>query len=240
MEWYEILVRLVFAVLSGFIVGLERERKHRPAGIKTHVLVCTGACLISLMQCQIVEDIIVKISQNPELSAALKADYGRLGAQVISGIGFIGAGTILHNKGSIKGLTTAATLWLVACLGLTIGMGYYMISFFTLAIVMIMLFTLKFAQARLQNREGTKILEFRFVNKKDTLNIISSYMSSKFIAVKRIEFIEESEAVYNGMPIQRCFYTIQLPRTIEASSVITDLNMENDIIYVSEAEPDPE
>lgn len=238
MQWYDVLIRLLLAVAAGFIVGLEREHNHRPAGIKTHVLVCTGACLISLMQVQIVEEVVRRVADDPNLANALKSDYGRLGAQVVSGIGFLGAGTILHTKGYIKGLTTAAALWLVACLGLTIGMGYYMISLMTLAIVMIMLLTLEFVQNFLQKREGTKVVEFRFVSKKETLNIINAYMANKFITVKRIEFLNESDVTYGGQHVQRCLFYIVLPRAVELSTVITDLNSENDIVYASEVEPE--
>ncbi len=108
---YEIVLRLSLAFIIGFFVGFEREHRHRPAGIKTHVLVCIGAALISILQSKMVDDIIAQVAEKPELAAVLKSDYGRLGAQVISGIGFLGAGTILRTKGSIKGLTTAATLW---------------------------------------------------------------------------------------------------------------------------------
>ncbi len=106
---YEIVLRLSLAFIIGFFVGFEREHRHRPARIKTHVLVCIGAALISILQSKMVDDIIAQVAEKPELAAVLKSDYGRLGAQVISGIGFLGAGTILRTKGSIKGLTTAAT-----------------------------------------------------------------------------------------------------------------------------------
>ena len=128
MTWYEILFRLGVALIIGLIIGFEREHHHRPAGMKTHIMVCMGAAIISIIQILISEETIAKIAEDPSLSEALKVDMGRLGAQVVSGIGFLGAGTILQYRGSIKGLTSAATLWLTACIGLAAGMGYYFLA----------------------------------------------------------------------------------------------------------------
>lgn len=109
-----ICVRIVFAVVCGGIIGLEREGKGHAAGFRTHILVCVGAALMTMTGQYITS----------ELNAA--SDPARLGAQVISGIGFLGAGTIITTRRNhIRGLTTAAGLWASACLGLTIGIGFY-------------------------------------------------------------------------------------------------------------------
>lgn len=109
-----IIVRLCLAMLFGGIIGFERERKKRPAGLRTHILVCIGATLTMITNQYIVE--ILQMGGDPT----------RLGAQVISGIGFLGAGTIIvTGKQQVKGLTTAAGLWASACMGLAIGIGFY-------------------------------------------------------------------------------------------------------------------
>lgn len=109
-----ICLRIVFAVICGGIVGLEREGKGRAAGFRTHILVCVGASLMTMTGQYITQ--ILNASSDP----------ARLGAQVISGIGFLGAGTIITTKRNhVRGLTTAAGLWASACLGLTIGIGFY-------------------------------------------------------------------------------------------------------------------
>ena len=144
----EIVIRLVLAVIVGGIIGYERERQQRAAGFRTHILVCLGATIISLLQIDIGNKAIAMIEVNKELSEVIKIDYGRLGAQVITGVGFIGAGAIIHTKGNIKGLTTAATLWVVACLGLSIGMGEYYISIFGAIIIVVTLVFLK----RIENK----------------------------------------------------------------------------------------
>ena len=106
--------RLLLAMLFGGIIGLERGRRRRPAGFRTHILVCMGA---ALAMC---------ISQYLAITLGQSTDISRLGAQVINGIGFLGAGTIVvTGRQQVKGLTTAAGLWASACMGLAIGAGYY-------------------------------------------------------------------------------------------------------------------
>lgn len=110
----EILLKLFLAVLFGGIIGLERESHHRWAGFRTHILVAMGSCLIMITSIEI-----------GQMYAATMADPGRIAAQVVSGIGFLGAGTILHSSSRIRGLTTAATLWAMAGIGLAVGAGLY-------------------------------------------------------------------------------------------------------------------
>lgn len=115
MEWdmWNIILRLFLALLCGGVLGIERGRKKRPAGFRTYMLVCLGAALVMMT--------------NEFISKSFSmGDPTRMGAQVISGIGFLGAGTIIvtgHNR--VKGLTTAAGLWAAACIGLAIGIGFY-------------------------------------------------------------------------------------------------------------------
>ena len=137
MSWWEQGLRLLLAVIIGCVIGIERERKNRPAGMRTHVLVCVGASIIAIMESLMIADTIT-LNMNNE-STGIAISYGRISAQVISGIGFLGAGTIFISQKKIAGLTTAASLWNVACLGLAVGMGYYIISLAGCAIVIITL-----------------------------------------------------------------------------------------------------
>lgn len=108
-----IVVRILTALVIGGILGIERGRKNRPAGLRTYMLVCVGACLIMLTNQYVVQ-------------SGGSGDPVRLGAQVVSGIGFLGAGTIVVTKhNQIKGLTTAAGLWAAAGIGLALGIGFY-------------------------------------------------------------------------------------------------------------------
>lgn len=111
-----IALRLLSAMIVGALIGLEREYTHRPAGLRTHILVALGACVASLM------------GQMLFVQYGASSDPARLSAQVITGVGFLGAGTIMKEGASVKGLTTAASVWAVACLGIAAGFGYYALA----------------------------------------------------------------------------------------------------------------
>lgn len=113
----ESLLKLTLAIILGGLIGGEREYKNRPAGLRTHMLVCIGATLVQITG--------INFYNYFYANTNFSIDPMRLGAQVISGIGFLGAGTIIKEGVSIRGLTTAASIWLVGCLGLTIGSGLY-------------------------------------------------------------------------------------------------------------------
>ena len=118
-----LILKLVLAFVSGTLIGIEREKHGRPAGLRTHILVCTGACLMMVVS----EGVFFKFGH---LSAegVVRLDPGRIGAQIITGIGFLGAGVILKEGVSVRGLTTAACLWYVAGLGMAFGMGMFLIG----------------------------------------------------------------------------------------------------------------
>lgn len=126
-EW-EIAARLLLSCVLSGLIGLERESHGRPAGLRTHILVSLGSCLVMLVSIF-------------GFSFAKVSDPGRLAAQVVSGIGFLGAGTILREGATVKGLTTAASLWVVAGIGLAMGSGFYSAGLIvTLFSVLILLF----------------------------------------------------------------------------------------------------
>src|SRR5690554_3428112 len=150
--YQEIVLRLVLSAFIGGLVGMEREASNRPAGLRTHVLVSLGACLIML----------ISIDGFHNSGLFYKSDPARLAAQVVSGIGFLGAGTILRTGNTIKGLTTAASLWVCAGIGLAIGSGYYVGGLTTAAIV---LFSLK----------GLSGIEKKFFKKKDKILVVQCH-----------------------------------------------------------------
>ncbi len=122
------IVRLVLAAVLGGIIGLERELKHRPAGLRTNMFICFGAALFTVL--------------SDALAVAHLGDHTRIAAQIIPGIGFIGAGSILHSRGLTTGLTTAATLFVVASVGMAAGGGLYLTAIFSTGVVLIALFSL--------------------------------------------------------------------------------------------------
>ena len=136
----EIFLRLLCAMIVGLIIGTEREYTHRPAGMRTHILVALGSCAVMI---------------TGELIFAEYKAYGampdpaRLSAQVITGVGFLGAGTILREGPSVKGLTTAASLWSVACLGIAAGAGYFSVAIAGMVLIFITLTIFEVLQFKL-------------------------------------------------------------------------------------------
>lgn len=227
----EIIIRLVLAVIIGGIIGYERERKNRAAGFRTHILVCLGATIISLLQIDIGNKAIAMIEANKELSEVIKVDYGRLGAQVITGVGFIGAGAIIHTKGTIKGLTTAATLWVVACLGLAIGMGEYEISVFGAIIIVITLVFLKRIENKFISKNIINKVEIKYKNIDDLSVEIQKYFENENLKVKIIEYILEKENNDKETYIH-AIYTILKPGYVKLDKIIEGLKSNENIICI--------
>lgn len=130
----EIIWRLTLSVILSGLIGLERQMQRRNAGLRTHILVCMGSCLIMLTSLYVF-DIYKGIAV---------VDPSRIAAGVITGIGFLGAGTIIRESQKIIGLTTAASLWVVAGIGLAVGTGFYIAGIFSTVLVLVVLFILRF------------------------------------------------------------------------------------------------
>jgi putative Mg2+ transporter-C (MgtC) family protein len=113
----ESIFRLGLAAALGGLIGLEREASGKPAGFRTNLLICLGAALVT--------ELSIGVARDVTLPGGFRSDPGRLAAQIVSGIGFLGAGTIIRSRGSVVGLTTAATLWVVAAIGMAVGAGAY-------------------------------------------------------------------------------------------------------------------
>ena len=130
----EVLLRLACAMLVGLVIGTEREYTHRPAGMRTHILVALGACTVSILG----EYIFMHYST--------EADPARLSAQVVTGVGFLGAGTIMREGVNVKGLTTAASVWAVACLGIAAGFGHYSLAIAGMVLIFLTLTVFEWLQ----------------------------------------------------------------------------------------------
>src|SRR4029077_5647825 len=129
------ITRLVLAATLGGLIGLERQLKHRPAGLRTNLFICLGAAMFTLL--------------SDALAVEHLGDHTRIAAQIIPGIGFIGAGSILHNRGDlVTGITSAATLFVVASVGMAVGGGLYLTAIFATALILLCLFLLGRAETR--------------------------------------------------------------------------------------------
>ena len=133
----EVVLRVVMAAVLGGAIGLEREIREREAGLRTHLLVSVGAALFTLVSAYAWDDFAFS------LQSGVTLDPTRISAQIVTGIGFLGAGAIIRQGLSIRGLTTAATLWVVAAIGLASGAGYYWAAVVTTALVLISLWPLR-------------------------------------------------------------------------------------------------
>jgi putative Mg2+ transporter-C (MgtC) family protein len=143
MEYLDIFLRITASVIFGGVIGLERERKGRAAGLRTHILVCMGSCLIMLISFKVFD--IYK--------GQTTLDPGRIAAGVVTGIGFLGAGTIIRNPKQVKGLTTAATIWVSAAIGLGVGCGFYFPAFLVTLFSVIILFFFRKLEDVMEKKE---------------------------------------------------------------------------------------
>lgn len=163
----QIFFRILLAVCFGALIGLEREHAQRPAGLRTHILVCVGACLVMLTS-EFIYNYYHQFSPN--------MDINRLGAQVISGIGFLGAGTIIRNGSSVKGLTTAASIWAVACIGLATGIGFYFGAIITTILIYICLAYSK----NIAKLHDTQKISLEVTLNSDNINTLIDTIEKKF------------------------------------------------------------
>ena len=191
MSWWETGLRIMLAVVVGSVIGIEREKKNRPAGMRTHVLVCVGAATIAILETYMIADTIT-LNRN-FTGSGIAISMGRITAQVVSGIGFLGAGTIFVSQSKIAGLTTAASLWNSACLGLAAGMGYYGVAIAGCAAVMITLVVLQ----KVVHVNAVKKVEVSFIHRVETLNYINAYFESAGIKVLDVDFHVENKGKYN-------------------------------------------
>ncbi|WP_332695485.1 MgtC/SapB family protein [Halalkalibacter lacteus] len=147
------LIPLLLSILLSGLIGFEREIKNHPAGLRTHILVGLGACLLMLLSLNGFSSFIESHQDTA------RVDPGRIPSYVISGIGFLGAGTILVQGGlSVKGLTTAASIWIVAGIGLVVGAGMYFEAIVTTLIVLIVLFTLNKLETKILHKQTETVL----------------------------------------------------------------------------------
>lgn len=203
--WLTVILRLLLAVICGGFIGIERERKRRPAGFRTHILICLGAAMTTLT------------SQFLALELGANTDMARLGAQVIAGVGFIGAGTIIVTKRKqVKGLTTAAGLWTAAIVGLCCGAGFFEGAL--LATVIILIAELAFVKLEYTVFTNSRVFNLYVeYTGAQNLGVIVDTIKKNGVYIKDIE-ITKSE----GGGKQACaIFSLQVPRKQTHQGLIT-------------------
>lgn len=162
---YEYLPKILLAIFCGSLIGLEREMKEKPAGIKTYMLICTGATLFTIISIAFSDSDLFDGPNEPS----------RVAAQIITGVGFIGAGTIMFAKGNVRGLTSAAAIWMSAAIGMAIGMGMHLFAIIITFIIIISLVSI----GRLEGRLGLK-------GKRTTIMAMTLYDPEDLTRVRRM------------------------------------------------------
>ena len=214
-----IILRLTLATICGGILGAERGRKKRPAGFRTHILVCIGSAMVMITS-QYMTDVL-----------NISTDASRMGAQVISGIGFLGAGTIMVvGKNQIKGLTTAAGLWSCACMGLAIGIGFYEGAIISCAFLFGVLTLLH--KLDLYSRTHSKILDV-YAELKDITGV-TNFMNSVKSDGTKISNIEVKNSNDNDRHIIGLTMTLTLAGKIDHGEYILKLHTIENVCSVEE------
>ena len=220
-----IAIRLIVAAFVSSLIGFDREYKNRPAGIRTHILVCVGAAIITLIQEHLFYDSLAMVESNPDLAPSVTVDQGRIIAQIVSGIGFLGAGTIIVSNREINGLTTAASLWAVAALGIAIGQGYYDIAFIGTVIILIVLTLIK----RVVHIPVMRKIEIEYYEREATSELIEAYFKDHDITIQSVEFsatYSKERNLYQGI------YTIEVPKELSMVTLIEDFAQNDNVSKV--------
>lgn len=203
IETIEITVRLLTSLFLGGIIGYEREINRHAAGLRTNILVCVGSTLIMLLS-------IYGFNQFLNESS-VRSDPARLAAQVISGIGFLGAGTIMQRGASIKGLTTAATLWVMAAIGLAVGAGFYYPAVITCVIVFLSLRILNKVEHRFFSSGKLLTLRIQIPLESQSISEVYACLSRYNVSINNINIVNE---VDDGAAFQWVKVTFESPKDI--------------------------
>ena len=180
MDIFLVATRLILAAILGAVIGIEREIKNRAAGFRTHIIVSVGTCLIML----------IGIDGIGKFSSDTARDTARIAGQVISGIGFLGAGTILQKKNAVTGLTTAATLWLSAAIGLAVGIGYYEGAIIATVICLVTLISLN-KISDLINKKTIKSYSMIFDTYNFNQDSFYEFTSKEGVEIRKLDIIDE-------------------------------------------------
>jgi putative Mg2+ transporter-C (MgtC) family protein len=212
------LIRLITAVILGGIIGFERQHRGKTAGLRTHILVCLGSCLTA----------VLSVNMYAAVQGLTNADPARLGAQVISGIGFLGAGAIMKEGPTIKGLTTAASLWVVATVGLATGVGALTSAIATTTLIAIVLEVFPIIDRRNACRVPPLVqLSVKSLDFPGQIGRIGACLRTLGVDILQIQ-IEECEKGMIMIPL-----TIQLSEAQRLEQILTALKQIEGVLGVS-------
>lgn len=214
-DYIDIIVRLLIAAVLSGLIGIERESKKQAAGLRTHVLVGTGSCLMMILSITGF-DSIISIDND-----AIRFDPGRIPSYVISGIGFLGAGTIIVQRGSVRGLTTAASIWVAAAIGLVVGIDMYFAAILTTLIVLVTLHFLEKLERKFLAIGTRKTVIVIAEDSKDSFAIVSRTFEECQLEV--LEFEIDNEEVYNEKNMSKYVFTIKGGNVQKETALVKNL-----------------
>jgi putative Mg2+ transporter-C (MgtC) family protein len=220
LHWSEALLRLALAAFLGGLIGVERELREREAGLRTHLLVALGSALFTIVSAYGFEDFL-RSGQS-----VVRADPTRIAAQIVTGVGFLGAGAIIRQGLSVRGLTTAATLWVVAAIGMATGAGYYSGAVITTALVLVSLWPLRIMAYRVMRRfrdeEGRLIVE---LHAGASPGAVIDAVETAGVRIQTIEVSQEGDR-------RRVEFDVKLPRDQRTPAVVARLADVEDVVDV--------
>lgn len=219
-DFFEMLIRILLAALAGGLIGTEREYHGRAAGLRTHMMVSLGAALTSIIG--------ISLSVLMYETYGVTSDIQRTGAQVMSGVGFLGAGCILLKKGNFRvtGLTTAAGLWATAAVGLAVGYGLYVPAFLTV-IVVVIAFTLMTRVEALLNRKRQRLFIYLELDRVESVKSMIELLSEKYGAVE----INVTQARSHTEPHVGMEALIRLPSKVSIKKKIDKLQNLDHVVF---------
>lgn len=228
LKFWEVLVRLVVAMICGGIIGFERGRKNRPAGFRTYILVCVGSALTMILSAYLVamHSRWSEVAQN-----LMQGDFSRFGAQVINGIGFLGAGTIIiTGKNQVKGMTTAAGLWASACLGLAIGAGFYWGALIGCSLIMLTVTAFSKIESFITSRSRNITIYIEF-DTADNITEIVETIKAKGVRIFDVELIKANQG---GTKYPSAILVMRLPKKLTHTATITEIAKVDSVRMIEE------
>lgn len=208
MDIATIALRLAASFIAGALVGLERSWRRQVAGLRTHVLICSGASLLMILSIQV-----------PAIYGGGTGDAARIAAQIVSGMGFLGAGAILRLGNNVKGLTTAASLWVVSAIGMAFGAGLFLSGIIAVGISLVTLTCLERLELRLFPAERNKILELDFTGAFAEPSVVTALLKEHHV---RIQSVDLSHSRRDGEH-SRLRVLVGLPSTVRIKELISTL-----------------
>lgn len=217
LSFGDMLLRVGVAVICGGIIGIDRGRKRRPAGFRTYMIVCVGAAMTMILSAYLAAMLTGPWSEVLPYDYT-KTDVSRFGAQVINGIGFLGAGTIIvTGRQQVKGMTTAAGLWASACMGLCIGAGFYLAALICCVLMLMTIIVFSRLERFILSRSRNVNIHVEFEDTDDLSDIIDRIKEKQV----RIFDVELTKAKYSETHYPYAIFSLKLPKKLSHTVVMT-------------------